>query len=225
MHFIRQVVLRQIIIWAFIGLSLSACTLATVRPLDPTTGKAIIGNEDQQFNAAKLADELWESQMLPTLQESATAITTVLDSLKQSLSQGSEQYGHRPGSEQPYSFMVSGTGKVLSVNTQSRAGLAQVDLNEDGSADMMLAVGPVIRGTALRDAAPFIDFNQFTNQMEYAAVSNELNALVNANVLTPLGDLKGLEGKTVTFYGAFTLGTSLEPDKVVVAPAILTVAG
>ena len=35
--------------------------------------------------------------------------------------------------------------------------------------------GPVIRGTALRDALPFIQFSQFTNQLEYARVSNALN--------------------------------------------------
>jgi predicted lipoprotein len=35
--------------------------------------------------------------------------------------------------------------------------------------------GPVIRGTALRDALPFIQFSQFTNQLEYARVANALN--------------------------------------------------
>ncbi len=225
MHFLKRLVFSQGFVVVLIGLLASGCTLATVRPLDPTTGKAIIGNESEQFNAANLVGAMWDSQMLPTLQKSATSITTVLDSLRQSATTGSEKYGHRPGKEQPYSFMVTGTGKVLTVNTESRAGLASVDLNDDGKADVTLALGPVIRGTALRDAAPFIDFNQFTNQMEYAAVSNELNALVNSKILTPLGDLHTLEGKKVTFFGAFTIGTTLDADKVIVTPAILTVAG
>lgn len=224
MHLLKQVVLRFRLMVCMIGLVASGCTLATVRPIDPATGKAIIGNESQQFNAANLAGQMWDSQMIPTLQKSATSITTVLDSLRQSSTTGSEKYGHRPGKEQPYSFMVTGTGKVLSVNTESRAGLALVDITGDGKADITLALGPVIRGTALRDAAPFIDFNQFTNQMEYAGISNELNALVNAKVLAPLGDLHTLEGKTITFFGAFTIGTTLDADKVIVTPAILTVA-
>lgn len=224
MRFLKRFVFIQGLMVLLLGLITAGCTLATVRPLDPTTGKAIIGNESQAFNASNLAGEMWETQMLPTLQKSAAPITTVLDSLRQNITTGSEKYGHRPGKEQPYSFMVTGTGKVLTVNTESRAGLAQVDITGDGKADATLAIGPVIRGTALRDAAPFIDFNQFTNQMEYAAVSNELNALVNSKVLTPLGDLHVLEGKTVTFFGAFTVGTTLDADKVVVTPAILTVA-
>ncbi len=222
MRFLRQLVSVYVVL--VIGLLTSACTLATVRPLDPITGKAIIGNESEQFNASNLAGQMWDSQMIPTLQKSATAINTVLESLRQNVTTGSEKYGHRPGKEQPYSFMVTGTGTVLTVNTASRAGLAPLDITDDGKADLTLAVGPVIRGTALRDAAPFIDFNQFTNQMEYAAVSNELNALVNIKVLTPLGDLHSLEGKTVTFFGAFTIGATLDADKVVVTPAILTVA-
>jgi predicted lipoprotein len=224
MRFLRRLVSVYGFLVVVVGLLTSACTLATVRPLDPTTGKAIIGNESEQFNAINLATQMWDSQMIPTLQKSAAAINTVLDSLRQNIATGSEKYGHRPGKEQPYSFMVTGTGKVLTVNTTSRAGLAQVDITDDGKADLTLAVGPVIRGTALRDAAPFIDFNQFTNQMEYAAVSNELNALVNTKVLMPLGDLHSLEAKTVTFFGAFTIGTTLDADKVVVTPAILTVA-
>ncbi len=224
MRFLRRLVFSHGLIVLLIGLLASGCTLATTRPLDPTTGKAIIGNESQQFNASNLAGAMWDSQMIPTLQKSATAIDTVLAALRQNAATASEKYGHRPGKEQPYSFMVTGSGKVLTVNTESRAGLAQVDLNADGKADATLALGPVIRGTALRDAAPFIDFNQFTNQMEYAAVSNELNALVNSKVLTPLGDLHSLEGKTVTFFGAFTIGTTLDADKVIVTPAILTVA-
>lgn len=225
MRFLRRLVSDYGLALIAVALLASSCTLATVRPLDPTTGKPIIGNESEQFSATNLASELWDKQLIPTLQEKATPIITVVDSLKQNSNVGSEKYGHRPGKEQPYSFMVTGTGKVLTVNTTSRAGLAQVDLTDDGKSDITLAVGPVIRGTALRDAAPFIDFNQFTNQMEYAAISNELNALVNSKVLTPLGDLYRLEGKTVTFFGAFTLGSTLDVDKVVVTPAILMVAG
>jgi predicted lipoprotein len=225
MRFLRRLVSDCGLVMLVVGLLASGCTLATVRPLDPTTGKPIIGNESEQFNASNLASQLWDSQLIPTLQKSATPISTVLDSLEQNIATASETYGHRPGSEQPYSFMVTGTGHVLTVNTASRAGLAQIDVNDDGKPDLTLAVGPVVRGTALRDASPFIDFNQFTNQMEYAAVSNQLNALVTSKVLTPLGDLHGLEDKTVTFYGAFTLGSVIDSDNIIVTPAILTVAG
>jgi predicted lipoprotein len=36
-------------------------------------------------------------------------------------------------------------------------------------------VGPVIRGTAVRDALPFIRFSDFANQIEFALVASALN--------------------------------------------------
>lgn len=200
---------------------LSGCTLATIRPLDPTTGRPIIGNEDQQFNAANYVASIWDSQVIPTLQSEAHDLLTVIEALHANPSAASDEYGRHEGS-QPYSFMVTGTGTIVSVNLESRAGLALIDLNDDGEADASLAVGPVIRGTAVRDSMPFILFNQFTNQMEYASVSNEMHALISRTVLTPIGDLTSLQGKNVTFFGAFTLG---DVNTIVVTPAILTING
>jgi len=220
----RKISFRPLITLVALCLTLwvtAGCTIATIRPLDPVTGKAIIGNEDQQFNAARLVAGFWDTQVVPALQENAQDFDTVAAALKANKDAASETYGRREG-QQPYSFMVTGTGTVLEVNTESRAGLALVDTNDDGTADVKLAIGPVIRGTALRDSMPFIQFNQFTNQMEYASVSNELHLLLTEKVLTPLGDLTALAGKNVTFYGAFTLGNL---DEFIVAPGILTVNG
>ena len=225
MSFWKQSSLRLFAAVLLVSVAVSGCTIATTRPLDPTTGKPIIGDEGQQFNATNLVAGMWNSQVIPTLQQSATPINTVLDALRRNQNTASEQYGHRPGAEQPYSFMVTGTGTVIEVNTNSRAGLATVDTTDDGQADLTLAIGPVIRGTALRDSLPFISFNQFTNQMDYAAVSNQMSATVNSTVLAPLGDVHDLQGKTVTFYGAFTLGSDLYASSIVVTPAILTVTG
>ena len=157
--------------------------------------------------------------MIPALQ-SATDINTVLTALKANPTSASEQYGRKVG-QQPYSFLVSGSGTVTSVNTESRAGLALVDTNGDGGFDISLAIGPVIRGTAMRDGMPFISFNQFTNQMQFASVSNEMNALISQQIITPLGDVTSLTGKQVTFAGAFTLD---KLDDIVVVPGILTVS-
>lgn len=203
------------------GAAISSCTIATIRPLDPVTGKAIIGNEDQQFNAANYVSQIWNAQVIPALQESANDINVVIDALRENRNSASQTYGRSDG-RQPYSFLVTGSGTVTSVNTESRAGLALVDTTGDGEPDISLAIGPVIRGTALRDGLPFISFNQFTNQMEYAAVSNEMHALINSSVLAPLGEPESLAGKQVTFSGAFTLS---DLDAIVVTPAILTVSG
>ena len=198
----------------------TGCTIMTTRPLDPTTGKAIIGNEAQQFNAANYVASIWESQVISVL-DAAPDLNTVLTALKANATAASETYGRKVG-QQPYTFVVSGSGTVTSVNTELRAGLALVDTDDDGTADVSLAIGPVIRGTAMRDGMPFISFNQFTNQMEFAAVSNEMNTLINLQVITPLGPVTALAGKSVSFAGAFTFSTL---DDIVITPGRLTVNG
>jgi ABC-type glutathione transport system ATPase component len=70
-----------------------------------------------------------------------------------------------------------------------------------------LQVGPAINGTAIRDAAGFINFNQFVNQVDFADAATALNSEVKAKVLKGI-DPKSLKGKKVSFTGAFTaLGT------------------
>jgi predicted lipoprotein len=61
--------------------------------------------------------------------------------------------------------LINGEGRV------TRVEVGQIVLDNG----IALLGGPVIRGTALRDALPFIQFSQFTNQLEYARVSNALN--------------------------------------------------
>jgi predicted lipoprotein len=91
---------------------------------------------------------------------------------------------------------------VTEIKSESQAGTALVEipgLNEK----VALQIGPVVRGTALRDATGIVTFNQFSNQLDYADVAKEMNgrALKSsfANVVPA-----SLAGKTVTFFGAFT---------------------
>ena len=130
---------------------------------------------------------------MPTVDQSATDLKTLLDRLKADRAGASQKYGHREG-QRPYNFLVKGEGKVLSADTTSRAGKIKVDLAPgDGQPDATIQVGPVIQGTAVRDALPFIQFNLFTNQLEYANVSGALNDHVVKDAIGNL-DVAGLAG-------------------------------
>lgn len=97
---------------------------------------------------------------------------------------------------------MKGAGRVLRVDTASRTGLMLIDMAPyDGRAEAALQIGPVLRGTALRDALPFIQFSQFVNQLEFARVGNALNDRVWKRVLAELPKDR-LTGATATFAGA-----------------------
>lgn len=188
-------------------LSLTGCTLWTVRSLHPAAGAASGQSAEPGkpgFSPVAYVDSIWQSKVLTTVQEQAVDLPTLLAALKADPEGAKQKYGHHEG-QRPYNFLVKGEGKVLAVDTSSRSGTVKVDLAPgDGQPDATIQVGPVIRGTSLRDALPFIQFNLFTNQIEYADVSNALNDHVIKDAIGNLA-VPGLQGKTVDFLGAFTL--------------------
>ncbi len=113
---------------------------------------------------------------------------------------------------------------VTDVNLESRAGQALVRI--DGSAapaTVAIQVGPVLRGTALRDALGFVRFTDFVNQFDFAAVANALNERVLTTVLGPV-DVRGLSGQRVSFTGAVSRDTRAAATLEIV-PIRLAVAG
>ena len=196
---------------------LVGCKVATIRPLDPETGKAIIGTEDQEFSGERYVNERWQDPMLTTFNKDAVDLKEIFAALEENRDAASELYGRQQGNS-PFSFMVKGEAKVLEHDTSSRAGLLRLDLEPfDGQADISLAMGPVIKGTALRDAMPFIKFNDFTNQLEFADVSKAMHVRVMSDVIEPF-DSEAPIGKTVEFWGASYLS-----DPVVITPVKLKV--
>ena len=74
-------------------------------------------------------------------------------------------------------------------------------------------LGPVIRGTALRDVAPFYDFDDFRDQIEFAKLSRAINDRIKHALDLPDGDPIGL---TIRFVGVTPLRSA--NDDVVVTP-------
>ena len=192
------------------GLALAGCVPWTIRPIGGVEGAQAAGGVvpgKPGFSAQAYVDSIWASQVLPTVQEKSHDLPTVLAALKADPDAAKKQYGHHVG-QRPYNFLVKGEAKVLAVDTASRSGTLKIDLApQDGQPDAAIQVGPVLKGTALRDALPFIQFNQFTNQLEYADVSNQLNDHVLKDVAGTL-DLASLQDKTIDFQGAFALAPS-----------------
>lgn len=178
---------------------LSACVPWTVRPIqDGDTSK---GNSD--------VNSIWDSKLVPAILKSAPDARTLLDALAASPDAAAQKYGHREGSGEWY-FTVKGTGRALKADTTSRNGLLLVDIAPfDGKADVSIQIGPVIRGSALRDATGIIRFNDFANQIAFADANNAINDRA-------LKSIAGIEpekaaGHMVEFAGAFGSAGSGSP--------------
>jgi predicted lipoprotein len=171
-----------------------------VRPLTDRAGPGS-GTQNGQGAAAKFVDPIWDSKVLPTIQEKAQDLAKILPEIRSDPETAGQKYGRREATN-PYNYMIKGTGRVTEVHNESRVGTATVEIPELNE-KVALQIGPVVRGTALRDATGIVSFNQFSNQLDYADVSKEMNSRALKTALVNV-DPASLTGKTVTFFGAFT---------------------
>ncbi|MBV9231458.1 MAG: DUF2291 domain-containing protein, partial [Chloroflexi bacterium] len=165
-------------------------------------------------------NSIWASKVVPTVLNKSVDIGTVLTALGRDSGSAQKQYATQ-SSDGLYNFMVKGQGKIIAVNTSSRNGTLRVQLPAyNGQSTILLQIGPVMLGTALRDSVGFISFNQFTNQVQYAQVADALNAHAVQNLQGT--DFATLRGKMITFYGAFTF---VDLQQITITPVKITPEG
>ena len=200
-------------------LATSACSVPGVYVIEQTGATGAGSGSTAKFDATAYADKIWASKVVPTATKDAVEATTMLPALQADSVGASKKYGKQAGSGAPYSFLIKGSGTVTAVSSGNDVGSIQVEVAGVGKTKVNLAVGPAFVGTAVRDAVGFIDFGQFTNQIDYADAATALNSKVKATVVNSL-DLSTIKGKQVTFTGAFQL---LDPSSVLITPITLQV--
>jgi predicted lipoprotein len=200
-------------------LTLTSCKLWTIRPIDSQSEKP--ASAAQPFNADAYVDSIWQSKVVPTMLEKAADLTAVLNALEADTEAAKKQYSSGDAGGAAH-FIVKGEGRVSRVNASSQNRTVSLSLpNYKGKAEVVLQVGPVFRGTSLRDAIGFIQFNQFVNQLQFAEVGNKLNDRVATAVVKDF-ELATAQGKQLGFYGAFTLS---DRSKIVITPVQLATGG
>ena len=114
------------------------------------------------------------------------------------------------GTSVSISYAVKGTGVVEEVNQEKKAGYMTVKLDGyEGPEVIKIQIGSIYKGSSTRDTLDIIRFGDYTNQEEWAAVSQELHSQIDANVIQP-ADPGSLQGKTIEFVGTFTADSNDE---------------
>lgn len=175
------------------------------------------------FNPARQVAEIWESKVIPYLQTRAGSFQDVAALSKSDLDAAAVKYGHKEkeGSA-PWTFAAKVSGTIIKAETTSRAGYLDTDVDGDGKADVRIQIGPVIKGTAIRDSLDFVNFNEFKNQIQWAEFGKAFNTHVNGLTLEKL-PREGLEGKRIEALGAYPVPSSGQPA--LLTPATITIGG
>lgn len=171
--------------------------------------------ETQEFDPAAYGAATYGPKVVPAIQEKAVDIATLQKAIADDPEEAGEQYGNRAGTG-AYSYAVSLTGTA----GEAEGGLLPIDVPGTGDARVSVQIGPAVNGTALRDAVGFIEFGQFTNQVEYADAGTALNEQVKAKVLASV-DAAALKGEQVAVVGAMA---PLTADVFTVTPVSIEAA-
>ena len=190
----------------------------------------LVKNPDPAEAAAKAAAEgggadvgtMWTAQVLPHMNDAAVDLAALKAAIAGGLDAAGAAHGFRAKSEgAAWNFPVKLAGTVVAAKTDTRAATADVDIDGDGTADATVQLGPVIRGTTLRDVQPFIDFTAFRDQIAFAELARGLNDQAYKTALEGV-PRDGLAGKKVSLVGAFT--TKAAGDPVLITPVSFEVA-
>jgi predicted lipoprotein len=173
------------------------------------------------FNADSDVASIWESKALPELNKKAVDLKTFLTEAKGDLKSLDKKYGkYSMGSSGELSYVVKGTAKVTKIEQQKKAGYMEVALEGySGKETIRLQIGTVFKGSAVRDSLDFIKYEDFKNQVQWAAVSQSIHTVIMDKVIKPL-NVSSLSGKTVEFVGCFTVDDN---SQLLITPVQLTV--
>ena len=205
-----------------LALTLAASTLLTGCGIVKVIkiGEEVQYTVDVEVNAGDDVAARWEESALPELNEKAVDLKEFLEQSNGDLTALAEEYGsYSMGKSGELSYAVKGTGTVEEVNTQSQAGYMSVKLEGySGTESVKIQIGPVYKGSSIRDTLSFIKFGDYKNQEQWAAVSQSINEIVAKDVVEPAKP-ESLQGKTISFVGAFTVSSG--SSDVLITPVVL----
>jgi predicted lipoprotein len=194
--------------------------------------------QSEAFDPVAYVDGIWESKLLPTFNEKAVELPKILSEMqletdgtasKENLITIANEYGLITEGE-AHVYMVKGSGVISSVNIETSKGTAEVALEGyNGPIKVLLYLGPRLPGddASVRDATGLVKFGDFKEQTEFGKVAKEMNDRVLQGLDTL--DRENLNGKTVSFKGAFTIRTynllSIDLKEIYIIPVEIELGG
>lgn len=172
------------------------------------------------FDAGENVTGLW-AEAEANIEEKAVDLPAFLKEAGGNIKSLADKYGkYSMGTSGSISYAVKGSATVEEVNQEKKAGYMTVKLEGyDGPEVIKIQIGSIYKGSSTRDTLDIVNFGDYTNQEEWAAVSKELHTLIDQNVIQP-ADPASLPGKSIEFIGTFTESGN---DELLITPVKLTV--
>ncbi|QKJ88381.1 DUF2291 domain-containing protein [Paramixta manurensis] len=128
--------------------------------------------------------QTWQQKIVPQIAADAKPLDELLKALHaaKDFDTACKTLGYRSQEENPCVFAVSLSGSVTALNTTSRSG--KMTLTQADGQAAVVQLGPIIRGTALRDAYKGTSYQDFNDQVLFGdygrAINNQATAMMQA---------------------------------------------
>lgn len=184
----------------------------TVMPVEEA--RRIRDAQGGRFDARGYVESLWTAKTRGELLGRAAP----LEQLRRGpIDQLGKSHGTRAGEGSSWTFVTRASGVVKAVMLDQPRGAVLIS---GDAGEIRLQTGPVVTGTAIRDALPAINFDDFPDQIAFAEVGQRLNERAIAAVRRDLSRLR--PGDPVTVVGVTNLAST---DEVVVLTPLTIAPG
>jgi len=173
--------------------------------------------QSEKFDPAAYVTSIWAEKLIPAFNEKSIELSGILSKFqpdengtikKDDLIKVTKENGLITVGE-AHVYMVKGSGKITSVNTETSMGTVEVALDGySGPVKVLIYIGTRVPSdeTSVRDSVGFMTFGDFKEQTEFGKVASEINKKVLTQVLDGV-DKTTLLNKTIKFKGAFNIRT------------------
>lgn len=186
-----------------------AAVLAGCKVMTVEQDQAIRAKRSLDFDADTYVSRIWTTQALPELQHRAAPARELFAAIAADPEGAGARLGRRASEGGAWTFVVRGEGVVTAIDDSSRRRTVEVALGDGVSRAVKLETGPVVVGTTVRDALPFIAFDDFSDQLVYADVGRALTTTALARLKPALDGVR--PGDRVRFLGALHLPAAGQP--------------
>ena len=135
--------------------------------------------------------QVWQQKLVPQLTAEAKPLAVLISSLRSAkdFDSACQSWGYRSQAENPCLFSVSVRGEITALNSSSRSG--KMKIRDESGDTVTVQAGPIIRGTALRDAYKGASYQDFNDQVlfgDYGKAINQQAASLMQNFKPKVGD-------------------------------------
>lgn len=148
------------------------------------------------------AGAIYHEQMVPQVMKSAVPLANLIAQIEQAkdFDTACQQLGYRAQPEFPCHFSTQVSGEIVAINTQSRSGRLTLKLATGPIESVEVQIGPVYRGTVLRDSYRGLGYGDFNDQTLFGDFAKAINQASMAE----LAGFNPKVGDKISVYGVFT---------------------